>query len=355
MSDLRVYFRDNRQDFNLNVDFTIPKQGVTALFGKSGSGKTTILRFLAGLDRPKEGYFKIHDQIWQDHTQFTPAHKRRVGYVFQDANLFAHLNVEENLAFGYKRTKNRGNWDQTIQYLGLEPLLKRSPTNLSGGEKQRVAIARALLSDPEILLMDEPLSALDRFSKDDIIPYLENLQQTFGVPVVFVSHDTDEVERLATHMVLLEKGQVIASGPLLEILSDPTLFIAHSSKTASLIEAPLQEIWPDEDLSLLDLGSQKLLLSGIIGQKGEIKRVRINAMDVSLAREKPGPSTILNALKGTISHIHLLSEGRANILIHVDGHPLIARITQYSLRRFEFQPGDEIYAQIKGVSVINWS
>ncbi|SCA56836.1 Molybdenum import ATP-binding protein ModC [Candidatus Terasakiella magnetica] len=357
MNDIQVRLCGKLEEFHLDVDFTIPSKGVTALFGQSGCGKTTVLRCLAGLHHMKDGELQVFGQVWQDQTQFIPAHKRAIGYVFQDANLFDHLSVKGNLLFGRKRVKQSDglDFDEVVELLGLKDLLNRNPSTLSGGERQRVAIGRALLNAPKMLLMDEPLSALDRFSKDEIIPYLEKLNDVLDIPVIFISHDTDEVERLADHLVLMEKGCVRASGPLLDMLADPTLFIAKSAKTASVIEATIEGFDEEDQLSQLDLNGASLLVPGRVGDVGEKRRVRIAATDVSLALEEPSKTTILNVLQAKICDIHAIDEARINIVLCLgEGSKgrLIARITKRSLNSFGFEVGQSVYAQVKGVSMV---
>ncbi|MDP2805984.1 MAG: molybdenum ABC transporter ATP-binding protein, partial [Gallionellaceae bacterium] len=219
MSNICAHFKMQLDRFALDASFAAPAVGVTALFGPSGSGKTTLLRCIAGLERVA-GTLHVNGEIWQDEKTFLPIHKRPLGYVFQEASLFPHLSVRANLEYGYKRIapdERKVHLEQVVEWLGLSHLIDRNnPTQLSGGERQRVAIARALLTSPRILLMDEPLSALDATSKQDILPYLERLHRELNIPVLYVSHALDEVTRLADHLVLLEKGRVIASGELHE-------------------------------------------------------------------------------------------------------------------------------------------
>ncbi|WP_135076330.1 molybdenum ABC transporter ATP-binding protein [Terasakiella sp. SH-1] len=358
MSKISARFQTQLDQFALDVDVHIPEKGVTALFGQSGCGKTTVLRCLAGLHRVETGFLQVGEEVWQDDHTFVPPHKRAIGYVFQDANLFDHLSVKGNLRFGYKRAKTQQDgldFDEVVNLLGLTSLLERSPSHLSGGERQRVAIARALLNAPKMLLMDEPLSALDRFSKDEIIPYLEKLNDVLSIPIVFISHDTDEVERLADHMILMEKGQVRANGPLLDILADPSLFIAKSSKTASVFEAVIEGFESQDQLSTLRLSGAQLLVPGYVGEIGEKRRVRILATDVSLAVEKPSKTTILNVLQANICDIHAVDEARVNIVLCLGEEMqarLIARITTRSLHSFGFEVGQTVYAQVKGVSMV---
>ncbi len=357
MTHIHARFVDQLDAFKLDVELLIPARGVTAIFGQSGSGKTTVLRCLAGLHKARNGHVVLGETIWQDDSRFIPVHKRDIGYVFQDANLFDHMNVRGNLLYGRKRSKQTGgvDFDEAVRLMGLQELLERNPQTLSGGERQRVAITRALLSHPKMLLMDEPLSALDRFAKNEIIPYLEKLHDILSIPVVFISHDTDEVERLADHLIIMEKGRVAASGPLLDVLADPTLFIAQSSKTASVFDARISAYDEDDAMTHMDIAGTPLLVPGPVGEVGGSHRVRILATDVSLAVEKPSRTTILNVLQAKICDIHAIDEARVNVVLCLSEEisaRLIARISKRSLEAFGFHVDQVVYAQVKGVSMV---
>lgn len=359
MTAIVAHFHGPLEGFQLDADFEIPARGVTALFGQSGCGKTTVLRCLAGLERMDKGSLTVNGEVWEDENTFLETHQRPVGYVFQEASLFPHLTVRGNLDFAVKRCLNGADapaFDEVVDLLGLGDLLERHPAKLSGGERQRVAIARALLSGPKLLLMDEPLAALDKFSKDEIIPFLERLNDNLDLPVIFVSHDTNEVERLADHMVLMEKGRVTASGPLLDMLSDPTLFIAGSQKTASVLETTITAFDEQDRLSELEFDGGKINLAGKIGEIGQGCRIRIAARDVSLAVDRPSKTTILNVLPATILDIHPVDDGRINVLLSAGegegGARFIARITLRSLNQFKFKKGQKVFAQVKSVSMV---
>ncbi|OUS13054.1 molybdenum ABC transporter ATP-binding protein [Rhodospirillales bacterium 47_12_T64] len=355
-------FSGSLDAFDLSAEFTLPGKGVTALFGKSGCGKTTVLRCLAGLSHMEDSFLSVKGDVWQDGQDFIPTHKRPVGFVFQEASLFAHLTVKDNLIFGQKRAGDRGqlvHLDDIVSLLGLGDFLSRSAHNLSGGERQRVAIGRALLSGPELLLMDEPLAALDRFSKDEIIPYLERLFQSMDIPMIFVSHDMDEVEQLADYMVLMEEGAVLSCGPLKELLADPKLFIARSPKTASVIDGRIKSFDVADQLTELEIEGGSFLVPGELGDPGSHRRVRIAANDVSLASDLPSKTTILNVLPVHILGIHELDQSRVNILLSVghnnngSGARFLARITRRSLNAFSFATGQNIYAQVKSASMLD--
>ena len=239
---IEVAFRGTLGRFALDATFTVPATGITALFGPSGCGKTTVLRCIAGLHCLSDGLCTIGGDIWQDRTTFRPAFKRPVGYVFQEPSLFPHLSVRRNLLFGAPRRRpisaaTETDFNEVIDLLGLAGLLDRAPQNLSGGERQRVAVGRALLSEPKLLLMDEPLSALDRQTKDEILPYLERLHASLSLPVIYVSHDIAEVERLADNLVLMQAGRVVAAGPFSEVLATPP-FLSPSRKRLPSASTP---------------------------------------------------------------------------------------------------------------------
>ena len=353
----RIRVRAHLDQFDLDVDFSFPETGVTALFGRSGSGKTTLLKTIAGFYHFDETEIVIRGSVFQDQNVFIKPHQRRVGYVFQDANLFEHLNVQGNLDYAIKRNPffKKEMCEHVVNFLNLSPLLKQMPLTLSGGEKQRVAIARALLTSPCLLLMDEPLSALDRESKNEILPFLERLYEEMKIPVIFISHDTDEVERLADHMMIMDKGRIIASGGLADILSRPDLFIAKGLKTASIIEGHVLQYDEEDHLTSITVSGGVMHVLGQVGQGGQYKRLRIAATVISLSDTMPSQTTILNILPGLIDQIVQLDRGRVNIVLSLGGDinsKIIARISMRSLRRFDFQVGQEVFAQIKGVSVL---
>ena len=341
--------------FRLDVDFAVPMHGITALFGPSGCGKTTILRSVAGLNR-LPGRISIGDEIWQDGANFVPTHKRSLGYVFQEASLFPHLSVLENLIYGEKRAKRVQKYidrDEIIDLLGISSLIERSPEHLSGGERQRVAIGRALLSQPRLLLMDEPLAALDRFAKDEILPYLERLHASLKIPILLVTHDMSEVERLADHLVLLGAGKMLGSGPLTDILTAPDSPLAARRDFASVLSAQVLQT-DDDGICRLDVaGTECLVLTDHLAA-GDHVRLRIFAGDVSIARGAHSHSSILNAIPARISDISPLGPHEASLRLDIGRHrPAIirARITQRSLSALGVKVGDTVIAQIKSVSL----
>ncbi|MEH6403704.1 MAG: molybdenum ABC transporter ATP-binding protein [Sneathiella sp.] len=354
---IEVQFEGTKENFKINTHFTFPSRGITALFGPSGCGKTTILRCIAGLNR-LNGKLRIGAETWQDSIRFIPTHKRAIGYVFQEASLFPHLTVKQNLLFGQKRalSKTAGpTFDEITSLMGLDALLNRSPDYLSGGERQRVAIGRALLTSPKLLLMDEPLSGLDLAAKDEIITYLDKLHEALKIPILFVSHDIREVERLADHMVLMEKGHVRAQGPLLDLLNDPTLPFASADDAATILEGRVITFDPTDHLSELSIQGGTLFVPGKIGEIGETRRLRISASDISLSVTPPSRTTILNIIEAKITSIQPISHGKIGLLLSLsgeDGAQLISHITQRSFNNLEFKLDQKIFVQIKGVSMI---
>ena len=358
MSDeIRAIFRVDRAGFTLDVDLALPGHGISALFGPSGSGKTTCLRAMAGLERPTGGRFALGDTVWQDETQgvFVPPHRRAVGYVFQDARLFPHLSVRDNLAFGERRidpSERRSSLDEIAELLGIEHLLGRNPDSLSGGERQRVAIGRALLTSPRLLLMDEPLAALDIRRRQEILPYLERLHRELAIPIIYVSHAPDEVARLADHLVLLDGGRAVASGPLREVLARIDLPPAFSDDAAVVIEARVGEHEAD-DLTRLDFPGGSIYVSRRAEATGTPLRCRIQARDVSLTLEPQTNSSILNCVAATVVDTAPTgTPGQVLVRLDAGGDALLARITRRSADRLAIRPGLALRAQIKSVALL---
>lgn len=353
--------RLSRGNFTLAVDLSLPVRGVTALFGTSGSGKTTCLRVLAGLENAAQGTVTVDGQTWQDSARgvFAPPHRRSVGYVFQEASLFDHLSVEGNLRFGYERTpvaERRHGWDHGLDLLGIRHLLGHDPQTLSGGERQRVAIARALATSPRLLLMDEPLAALDAPRKAEILPWLEQLHERLDIPVVYVTHSADEVARLADHLVLLEQGRVLAQGPVMDLMTRPDLPLAHGDHAGALVEAVTCGLQSASGLCELRFDGGTLLLPQTratpLPDRTPV-RVRIQARDVSLSLVQPQQTSVLNVLPATVTD--LSDDGPGQVLVGLrlgQGTRLLSRISQLSCERLGVAPGLAVYAQIKGVAMV---
>lgn len=350
---LRLQFSLTRADFALNINLQLPGRGVTALFGPSGCGKTTLLRCIAGLEHAS-GSLMLNEEVWQDATHFTPTHQRAIGYVFQEASLFPHLSVRGNLQYGMKRATGNSAVviDPIIDLLGIRALLDRKPEGLSGGERQRVAIARALAVDPKLLLMDEPLAALDLKRKQEILPYLDRLQTTLEIPILYVTHSPDEVVRLAHHLVVMDAGSVVASGELADTLSRLDLPVRLGNEVGVVIEAIVGSIESQWHLTRMDFDGGSVWIRDPGLALGAGARVRILASDVSLAREQPGKSSIQNVLQGQIDGIRNDEHpGLALVRIKVGRSVLLARVTQRAISELALKVGDPVWTQVKSVAL----
>ena len=351
---IRVSFRGRLGKFALDAAFAAPAVGITGLFGPSGCGKTTVLRCIAGLQR-LEGSCVVAGDVWQDERRFRPTHRRPIGYVFQEASLFPHLSVRGNLLYGARGASEKViTLAQVSALLGLEQLLDRAPRNLSGGERQRVAIGRALLSQPRLLLMDEPLSALDRATKTEILPFLERLHGGLRLPIIYVSHDMTEMEQLADHLVLMQQGRVTAAGPLGVLQSDPSLPLASAREAAVTVEGVAHAYDAQDGLLTVMVDGQPFLVPSASASLGNSQRLRVAAGDVSLARERSGVSTILNIVPVRIVSATPLGAHEMLAVLGLaqgEGARLLARITRRSWQRLELREGLDVFAQIKSVAL----
>jgi molybdate transport system ATP-binding protein len=353
--NIEARFYIQRDDFTLDAELNTPMQGITAVFGPSGCGKTTLLRAMAGLEYCREGYLALGQEVWQNKHQFTPPHLRSLGYVFQEANLFPHLTVRGNLEYGYKRVAETGRrltFDQVAELLGVETLLTRRVTHLSGGERQRVAIARALLTSPSLLLMDEPLAALDINSKAEIYPFLDRLNQELAIPILYVSHSPDEVARLADHLVLLESGKILASGPIADMLTRPDLPLAHSTDAESIIEAEVSGHDNNFKLSHLTFAGGQFTVPGTSLNLGKKVRLRILARDVSLTLEHQKDTSILNIFPGVVEEIMEQNPSQMTVRVSAQGIPILSRITRKSATVLGLEVGKHVYVQVKSVATL---
>jgi molybdate transport system ATP-binding protein len=350
--------------FSLDVAFMAPMRGITALFGPSGCGKTTILRCVAGLQRLR-GRLRVGDEIWQEDEArvFRRPYQRPIGYVFQEASLFAHLSVRQNLLYGARRVaageRERAlALSEIVELLGIGRLLDRDPVALSGGERQRVAIGRALLSRPRLLLMDEPLAALDRLTKEEILPYLEALHESLAIPILYVSHDIAEVERLADTLVLLEAGRVLASGPLPDLESDPELPLLRAPEAAVTLEGTVSSIDEAYSLTSLSVLGGTLIVPGRWGRPGSRRRLSITASDVSFTAAQATDTTILNCLPARI--VSVSAQDKDDVQMNVvaalghdgTGARIVGRVTRKSRDALGLAPGKPVFAQIKSVALL---
>lgn len=355
MNGIHARFRLDWPGFTLDVDLQLPATGVTALFGHSGSGKTTLLRCMAGLERAPEGRLTINGDVWQDGAHWLPTFKRPLGYVFQEASLFAHLSVMGNLRYGMKRAKDkqRVSLEQAIELLGIGHLLDRKPDLLSGGERQRVAIARALAVSPRLLLMDEPLAALDLKRKREILPYLERLHDELEIPIIYVSHSPDEVARLADYIVAMEGGRVLAQGPLAETLTRIDLPIRIGEDACAILEATIGTVDADWHLARVDFPGGSLWFRDPGLAVGRRVRVRVLARDVSLARQPPQQSSIQNILPGKVDAIGEDEHpGLAIVRIRIGTSKLVARLTKRAVADLKLESDQEIWIQVKSVALM---
>lgn len=354
---IQAHFDLSYPGFTLHAELQVFAHGVIALFGPSGSGKTTLLRCIAGLEPTARGALQVKGEVWQSGEKSMPVHRRPLGYVFQEASLFPHLSVRQNLEYGLKRIppeQRKVQLEQAVEWLGLGKLIGRdSPAGLSGGERQRVAIARALLTSPRLLLMDEPLSALDAASKREILPYLERLHGELDIPVIYVSHALDEVARLADQLVLMEQGRVVASGALNEVLGRLDLPTAHLDDAGAVIEAGVAAHDEEYHLTRLDFSGGSLWVSKVERAIGSVVRARVLARDVSIATAMPHGSSISNILEARIDEIRDEGPDRVNLRMSVgSGKLLLSRITRRSRDQLGLAQGMEVFAQVKSVALI---
>jgi molybdate transport system ATP-binding protein len=361
MDTLALRLQLQRPGFALDVDMALPGRGISALVGPSGCGKTTVLRTIAGLERAAQGLVRFGDEVWQDNgeNRFTLPHRRAIGYVIQDAALFPHLSVRSNLLYGYKRiapAERKVELKQAVDLLGIGHLLERKPAMLSGGERQRVAIARALLTSPRLLLMDEPLAALDAGRKAEILPYLEHLHEELAMPIVYVTHALDEVMRLADHLVLMEAGRVKASGPLQEMLARTDLPLNQQDDAGVVIEAKVAGSEAAYGLLRIAFAGGGLWVgmgNVAVSHAGQQVRARVLARDVSVTREPPAQTSILNVLPVVLQEAQLEPHtALLRLKLGSEGHYLLARITRKSFDLLQLKAGDALHAQVKGVALM---
>jgi len=336
MSSVELQHSIQKGGFRLEVDTVIPSTGITGVFGESGSGKTTLLRCIAGLESPEKGS--------------QPVHRRRIGFVFQEPQLFAHLSVRKNIEYGMRRNADADvSIDEIVELLEVEELLDRSVTGLSGGEAQRVSIARVLCQAPRLILMDEPLSALDERRRNEVLPYLDRLHAESMVPIVYVSHNIDEICRLSDHLLVLDDGRIIAEGDLQDTLARIDLPQLGGRNAGAVIEA--QQLRYDEefDLTLFGFSGGELWIAG--RHESNRARLRISASDVSLCRVAAESTTILNILPALIEATAAETASTELVRLRLGDEVLVARITRRSLQQLVLRVGDEVFVQIKSVTV----
>ncbi|MGE0500327.1 MAG: molybdenum ABC transporter ATP-binding protein [Rhizobiaceae bacterium] len=352
---LSVDVRAKRGQFTLDAGFEATGR-LTALFGASGSGKTTLVNLIAGLLGPDEGRIVAGGRVLVDTSQrlFLPRHRRRIGYVFQDARLFPHLSVRQNLGYGRFFTPRDGRYADIaaiVELLGIGHLMERRPAGLSGGERQRVAIGRALAASPRLLLMDEPLASLDDARKAEILPHIERLRDEAGIPIVYVSHSLAEVSRLATDVVVMASGRVIASGPAASVLSRLDVLPGEDRDEAgSLIEMRVERHDEEDGLSVLSSRAGSWCIPLIEAQAGTAIRARIRARDVMIATQPPAAISALNVQPGVVVDVIPGEGSEAAVTVDCSGDRIVARITRRSVNALELAPGRIVHVVVKAIT-----
>lgn len=341
--------------FVLDAAFDVPQRGVTALFGPSGCGKSTILAAVAGLLRPRDGRVEVGGAVLLDTARgvCVAPERRRCGVVFQDARLFPHLSVETNLRYGQRRAP-RGTtgpgFDEVVALLGIGHLLARRPAGLSGGERQRVALGRALLARPRILLMDEPLAALDSARRGEVLPFLARLRDVAGLPILYVTHALEEVDALADHLVLLDAGRVVAEGPVATLAARTDLSLAARRDAGVLLDCTVADV-AEDGLTRLDFPGGVLVTTVYPGASGTRLRLRIRARDVAVAIAEPHGISTRNVLRGTLADIAPVpGTPEAFLRVAIGPSDILARVTRDSVARLGLVPGMALWALVKAVT-----
>jgi len=368
--DLRLDFDEqkNSSDFAFSINAELPGTGIIAIYGASGSGKTTLLRCIAGLQSEVQGSLSVKGESWHDSSSSSslPAHQRPVGYVFQEASLFPHLTVEDNLAYAIKRADKDSPgiaYGQLLQLLGIEHLLARQPADLSGGERQRVAIARALLIKPRLLLMDEPLAALDTPRKREILPYLEALHRELDIPVLYVTHSLEEVARLADHLLVLDQGKVREQGPMMQVLARLDSSLQGEDGNGAVLMGEVSQREGQWHQVRVEFPGGSLWVGDSGEDLGEKLRLRILARDVSLSLVDNQQSSIVNRLPCVITGM-VPDRDESMVLVGLgigiettekagnEESKLVARISRRSVHELQLEPGKQVWAQVKSVAIL---
>jgi len=355
---IRVAASLRRGGFQLEAGFEAPEAGVVALFGRSGCGKTTLVNIIGGLLAPDSGRIEVGGEVLLDTAtgRNVASEDRGVGYVFQDARLFPHLSVADNLDYGLRRTRGRSRGiarDDVIALLALRELLARRPHTLSGGERQRVALGRALLAQPRLLLLDEPLASLDAARREEVLPYLEALRTRLALPMIYVSHAFDEVLRLATHLVVLEAGRVVAEGPLAEVSLDPALTaIVGPAAVGAVLDGRVIEVDAAHGLARVAIGDHGELRVAAAGTApGMALRLQVLARDVILSDRPPEGLSVRNALRGRVSTIDRESDDTRRVRVDLAGAGIVAYVTADAIEALRLAPGSDAWVLVKAVSL----
>ncbi|MDG1065656.1 MAG: molybdenum ABC transporter ATP-binding protein [Luminiphilus sp.] len=356
MTVLRIGLEKTLGEFSLQITQQLNIHTVLGILGNNGAGKTTLLRLLAGLDRTERGVIEFGGSTWLDSNRgiFVPPHKRRIGMVFQDARLFPHLTVEGNLNFAADRGVGQLlPRTEVLSALGLEGLLARKPEGLSGGERQRVALARALMSAPQLLLLDEPLSAADMGYRVELLPYLRRVIERFSIPTLYVAHTLDELTQLADQLLVLREGRCVALGSVTEVLVQLDLpEVAGREEASSIITARVTSHDLEYQLTYLAFGGQTLSLSGLVAMPGADVRIRVFATDVAIALLEPAGISIRNVLPAIVTAIRIdAASPFADVLVAVDGQSLRVRMTRASLDELNLTESQHVFALLKTASL----
>ncbi len=354
---LEVSVRRSLESFTLDMELACEASGVIALFGRSGAGKTSLANMLAGLLKPDSGRIVVRDQVLFDSARGIdlPPEARRLGYVFQEGRLFPHLKVRSNLTYGYRRVpggERHVEPEQIVELLDLGPLMNRRPRDLSGGEKQRVALGRALLAHPRLLIMDEPLAALDQARREDVLPFIERLGEELDIPIVYISHAMEEVMRLAETLVLISDGRVAAVGSVPALTSRLDLRpLTGRYEAGSVLDARVVDHDETFALTHLAFASGTLRVPRLDLAPGTELRVRIRARDVALARQAPEATSVLNVFPGVVKEVSADAGPLVDVLLDLGGTPLWARITAKSRHDLAIEPGTRLHALVKAVAI----
>jgi len=353
---LKVRIAKRRDGFALDAQFEVPTPGVVALFGRSGCGKTTAINIISGLLAADSAYIELDGHVLTDTSAgiATPPEQRRIGYVFQDGRLFPHMSVLRNLEYGLKRTRGSRlaiTVDQIVSLLGLNQLLQRQPYQLSGGERQRVSLGRALLSQPDLLLLDEPLAALDAARREEVLPYLERLRDNLSIPMVYVSHQFDEVLRLATHVVLMDAGHVVAQGPLSQVSLVPQLrAIVGPDSVGAVVDGVVTSVDASGAMAVIRVGSGLLNVSVPPVSAGDRVRVQLLARDIILATEEPRGLSVRNQLRGVVTSVVDDEDDARLVTVDVGGANVLSRVTRGAVEALSLQSGSSVWVLVKAVS-----
>jgi molybdate transport system ATP-binding protein len=352
---IELSLRLKRADFDLNVSFSLPAHGTTVLFGPSGGGKTSILRAIAGLEPEVQGDVRVKGCTWQSANVFVPPHARRVGFVFQHSALLPHLSVEQNLRYGFTRVQGTElEYRECVEQLDLQALMHRKIAQLSGGERQRVAMGRALLTRPEVLLMDEPLAALDAGRRTEVLGYLERLKKITPIPMIYVTHSVDEMSRLADYLVLMKDGRVRQVGPALEVMNSPDVPLALRDDAGVVVVAYVSRV-DNHGLCMLSSDLGELCAQGVDHHVGDRVRLRIHARDVSLSLSEHRDTSVLNIMQVTVKSLRQIVSGQVLIELGAgenQNQTLLARISHTSAERLTIKVGLHVWAQIKAVALL---